>query len=155
MLFAAPRSRRSSISVRAAASALADDKVLVTVAHQRTALRATPTEIPASTEPGVIQSAACGGGSGACYYSTTLSFRNDHTPLPMEFNPRKVFLQLFGHVIESVGQVTNLVPTLDVRALSQVATSNGTRGAQGVAMGLIIKRATRYPITTTASMAKE
>ncbi|MFM2125306.1 MAG: hypothetical protein RL328_1757 [Acidobacteriota bacterium] len=27
---------------------------------------------------------------------TTLSFRDDHTPLPMEYNPRKVFLQLFG-----------------------------------------------------------
>jgi hypothetical protein len=41
-----------------------------------------------------IQSAACG--SGACYYSSTLSFRNPTTPLPMEFNPRKVFVQLFG-----------------------------------------------------------
>jgi hypothetical protein len=40
------------------------------------------------------QSAACG--SGACYYSSTLSFRNATTPLPMEFNPRKVFVQLFG-----------------------------------------------------------
>ena len=40
------------------------------------------------------QSAACG--SGACYYSSTLSFRNSTTPLPMEFNPRKVFVQLFG-----------------------------------------------------------
>src|SRR5688572_25295712 len=40
------------------------------------------------------QSAACG--SGACYYSSTLSFRNETTPLPMEFNPRKVFTQLFG-----------------------------------------------------------
>ena len=34
--------------------------------------------------------------SGGGYYSTTLSFRDDHTPLPMEYNPRKVFLQLFG-----------------------------------------------------------
>src|SRR5690606_22279986 len=40
-----------------------------------------------------IQGAAC---SGACYYSSTLSFRNATTPLPMEFNPRKVFVQLFG-----------------------------------------------------------
>ena len=31
-----------------------------------------------------------------CYYSSTLSFRNATTPLPMEFNPRKVFVQLFG-----------------------------------------------------------
>jgi hypothetical protein len=41
-----------------------------------------------------VQSASCG--SGACYYSSTLSFRNATTPLPMEFNPRKVFVQLFG-----------------------------------------------------------
>jgi Protein of unknown function (DUF1552) len=41
------------------------------------------------------QVAACPSGS-ACYYSTTLSFRNATSPLPMEFNPRKVFVQLFG-----------------------------------------------------------
>jgi hypothetical protein len=43
-----------------------------------------------------VQVAACGGGAGACYYSSTLSFRNAHSPLPMEYNPRKVFTQLFG-----------------------------------------------------------
>lgn len=43
-----------------------------------------------------VQVAACGGGSGGCYYSSTLSFRNANSPLPMEFNPRKVFLSLFG-----------------------------------------------------------
>jgi hypothetical protein len=41
-----------------------------------------------------IQSASCSG--GGCYYSATLSFRDATTPLPMEFNPRKVFVQLFG-----------------------------------------------------------
>jgi hypothetical protein len=41
-----------------------------------------------------IQVAACGG--ARCYYSSTLSFRDAHSPLPMEFNPRKVFIQLFG-----------------------------------------------------------
>jgi hypothetical protein len=41
------------------------------------------------------QAAACPSGAG-CYYSTTLSFRNASSPLPMEFNPRKVFTQLFG-----------------------------------------------------------
>ncbi len=41
------------------------------------------------------QVAACPSGSG-CFYSTTLSFRNATSPLPMEFNPRKVFVQLFG-----------------------------------------------------------
>jgi len=43
-----------------------------------------------------IQAAACSGGSGGCYYSSTLSFRDANSPLPMEFNPRKVFVQLFG-----------------------------------------------------------
>lgn len=43
-----------------------------------------------------VQVAACGGGSGACYYSSTLSFRNETSPLPMEYNPRKVFISLFG-----------------------------------------------------------
>jgi uncharacterized protein DUF1552 len=38
-----------------------------------------------------VQSAA---GSGGSY--TTLSFRDAESPLPMEPNPRKVFLQLFG-----------------------------------------------------------
>jgi hypothetical protein len=38
-----------------------------------------------------IQSAA-----GGSYYSATLAFRDEATPLPMEFNPRKVFVQLFG-----------------------------------------------------------
>jgi hypothetical protein len=40
------------------------------------------------------QAAACSG--AACFYNTTLSFRDAHSPLPMEFNPRKVFIQLFG-----------------------------------------------------------
>lgn len=38
-----------------------------------------------------VQSAAGGGGS-----YTTLSFRDEKSPLPMEYNPRKIFLQLFG-----------------------------------------------------------
>jgi hypothetical protein len=38
-----------------------------------------------------VQVAAGGGGS-----YTTLSFRDPESPLPMEYNPRKVFLQLFG-----------------------------------------------------------
>jgi Protein of unknown function (DUF1552) len=39
----------------------------------------------------IVQAAA---GSGGSY--TTLSFRDAESPLPMEANPRKVFLQLFG-----------------------------------------------------------
>jgi hypothetical protein len=41
-----------------------------------------------------IQAAACG--NARCFYSSTLSFRDAKSPLPMEFNPRKVFIQLFG-----------------------------------------------------------
>ena len=40
------------------------------------------------------QAAACSG--SACFYNTTLSFRDPNSPLPMEYNPRKVFIQLFG-----------------------------------------------------------
>ncbi|MET0282667.1 MAG: DUF1552 domain-containing protein [Steroidobacteraceae bacterium] len=39
-------------------------------------------------------------GAGGGFYSTTLSFRDEHTPLPMEYNPRKVFLQLFGEAAD-------------------------------------------------------
>ncbi|HWL64018.1 MAG TPA: DUF1552 domain-containing protein [Steroidobacteraceae bacterium] len=62
------------------------DQVIAGAIGQETALPSL--EVAAET---TIQSAAGGG-----FYSTTLSFRDAHTPLPMEFNPRKVFLQLFG-----------------------------------------------------------
>jgi hypothetical protein len=43
---------------------------------------------------------AVGGGACdrnyGCSYGATISFRTPSTPLPMEFNPRKVFVQLFG-----------------------------------------------------------
>src|SRR5262245_32426692 len=44
---------------------------------------------------GDIQAVACEAGFG-CLYSSTLSYRNANSPLPMESNPRKVFAQLFG-----------------------------------------------------------
>src|SRR5438270_1165027 len=31
-----------------------------------------------------------------CLYSSTMSYRNANSPLPMESNPRKVFASLFG-----------------------------------------------------------
>jgi hypothetical protein len=62
------------------------DQAIAQVIGQETALPSL--EIAAET---TIQQAAGGG-----YYSSTLSFRDEHTPLPMEYNPRKVFLQLFG-----------------------------------------------------------
>jgi hypothetical protein len=42
-----------------------------------------------------VQAVACAAGFG-CLYSSTLSYRNANSPLPMEANPRKVFEQLFG-----------------------------------------------------------
>src|SRR6202008_1360551 len=41
------------------------------------------------------QAVACEAGFG-CLYSSTLSYRDAHSPLPMESNPRKVFAMLFG-----------------------------------------------------------
>src|SRR5687767_15356860 len=62
------------------------DQVIAKVIGQETPLPSL--EVAAET---TVQSAAGGGG----YYST-LSFRDADSPLPMETNPRKVFLQLFG-----------------------------------------------------------
>jgi len=67
------------------------DQVIAQHIGQDTALPSL--EVAAET---TVQVAACGGGTGGCYYSSTLSFRNANSPLPMEFNPRKIFLQLFG-----------------------------------------------------------
>jgi hypothetical protein len=62
------------------------DQVIAGIIGQETPLPSL--EVAAET---TVQSAAGGGG----YYST-LSFRDAQSPLPMEPNPRKVFLQLFG-----------------------------------------------------------
>src|ERR1043166_3344942 len=62
------------------------DQVIAKVIGQETPLPSL--EVASET---TMQSAAGSGG----YYST-LSFRDAESPLPMEPNPRKVFLQLFG-----------------------------------------------------------
>jgi hypothetical protein len=62
------------------------DQVMAKVISQDTALPSL--ELASET---TVQSAAGNGGS-----YTTLSFRDPESPLPMEANPRKVFLQLFG-----------------------------------------------------------
>ena len=62
------------------------DQVIAKIIGQET--RLPSLEIASET---IVQSAAGGGGS-----YTTLSFRDADSPLPMEPNPRKVFLQLFG-----------------------------------------------------------
>ena len=66
------------------------DQLIAAKIGQETALPSL--EVASET---TTQVAACPSGAG-CYYSTTLSFRNATSPLPMEFNPRKVFTQLFG-----------------------------------------------------------
>jgi hypothetical protein len=48
-----------------------------------------------ATAQGHGQGSACERGYG-CSYSGTLSFRNATTPLPIESNPRTLFLRLFG-----------------------------------------------------------
>jgi len=62
------------------------DQVLAKIISQDTPLPSL--ELASET---TAQVAAGGGGS-----YTTLSFRDAESPLPMEYNPRKVFLQLFG-----------------------------------------------------------
>ena len=62
------------------------DQVIAKVIGQDTPLPSL--EVASET---IVQVAAGGGGS-----YTTLSFRDADSPLPMESNPRKVFLQLFG-----------------------------------------------------------
>jgi uncharacterized protein DUF1552 len=66
------------------------DQIIAEKIGQDTALPSL--EVASET---TTQVAACPSGGG-CFYSTTLSFRNATSPLPMEFNPRKVFTQLFG-----------------------------------------------------------
>ena len=62
------------------------DQVLARIISQDTALPSL--ELASET---TVQQAAGAGGS-----YTTLSFRDAESPLPMEYNPRKVFLQMFG-----------------------------------------------------------
>src|SRR5689334_8677885 len=62
------------------------DQVIAKVISQDTPLPSL--EVSSET---IVQAAA---GSGGSY--STLSFRDAESPLPMESNPRKVFLQLFG-----------------------------------------------------------
>ncbi len=62
------------------------DQVIAKAIGQQTPLPSL--ELSSET---TVQVSAGGGGS-----YTTLSFRDAESPLPMEYNPRKVFLQLFG-----------------------------------------------------------
>ncbi len=66
------------------------DQIIASKIGQETAL----PSLEVASETTITQ------GAGGGYYSTTLSFRDAHTPLPMEYNPRKVFLQLFGEAAD-------------------------------------------------------
>ena len=75
-----------------------------------------------STEGGAVCDPAYG-----CSYGHTVSFRSPTQPLPMEFNPRKVFYRLFGQgdtaeeraaIVSETGSILDAVAG-DARALSQ------------------------------------
>ncbi|HEY1899616.1 MAG TPA: DUF1552 domain-containing protein, partial [Steroidobacteraceae bacterium] len=66
------------------------DQIAAAVIGQGTPL----PSIEVATEKGGID-AACDRTYG-CVYSSTISFRTATTPLPMEYNPRKLFQKLFG-----------------------------------------------------------
>jgi hypothetical protein len=55
----------------------------------------TYPSLEVATAQGHGQGSACERGYG-CAYTSTLSFRNATTPLPIESNPRSLFLRLFG-----------------------------------------------------------
>jgi hypothetical protein len=67
---------------------------------------------------------------------TTLSFRDEHTPLPMEYNPRKVFLRLFGEgdsPQERVAMARQKSSVLDM-ILERVNTLKGDLGSEDKAI---------------------
>jgi hypothetical protein len=80
---------RPDTGAKAASMAVTLDQVIAQRLGQETALPSL--EICSET---TIQVAACGG--AGCYYASTLSYAAPNAPLPMEYNPRKVFTQLMG-----------------------------------------------------------
>jgi hypothetical protein len=87
--------------------------------------------LESATAQGHGQGSACERGYG-CSYSGTLSFRNATTPLPIESNPRQMFLRLFGQgdsaterkfLTEQTGSLLDMIA-------GEVTTLRGTLGAQ-------------------------
>jgi hypothetical protein len=66
------------------------DQMIAAKIGQQTALPSI--EVCSESE---TQAVACEAGFG-CLYSSTISYRNANSPMPMESNPRKVFAALFG-----------------------------------------------------------
>jgi len=80
---------RPDTAAKGASMAITLDQVIAKQLGQKTALPSL--EICSET---TIQVAACGG--AGCYYAATTSYSGPNSPLPMEYNPRKVFIQLMG-----------------------------------------------------------
>jgi hypothetical protein len=80
---------RPDTQAKGASMAITLDQVIAQKLGQTTALPSL--EVASET---TIQVAACGG--AGCYYASTTSYASPNTPLPMEYNPRKVFIQLMG-----------------------------------------------------------
>jgi hypothetical protein len=96
------------------------DQVLAKVISQDTPLPSL--ELAAET---TAQVAAGGGGS-----YTTLSFRDAESPLPMEYNPRKVFLALFGEgdtprERAAIAQQTNSILDLSLERTKKLQSELG------------------------------
>lgn len=80
---------RPDADAKGASMAITLDQLIAKQLGQETALPSL--EVCSET---TIQVAACGG--AGCYYASTLSYADPTSPLPMEYNPRKVFIQLLG-----------------------------------------------------------
>src|SRR5688572_1972970 len=65
------------------------------IAAEKLGQDTTYPSLEVATAQGHGQGSACERGYG-CAYTSTLSFRNATTPLPIESNPRSLFLRLFG-----------------------------------------------------------
>jgi Protein of unknown function (DUF1552) len=80
---------RPDTAAKEASMAITLDQVIAQRLGQKTVLPSL--EVASET---TIQVAACGG--AGCYYASTTSYGGPNSPLPMEYNPRKVFIQLMG-----------------------------------------------------------
>lgn len=80
---------RPDTEAKGASMAITLDQMVAQHIGQKTALPSL--EVCSET---TIQVAACGG--AGCYYASTTSYSGPNTPLPMEYNPRKVYIELMG-----------------------------------------------------------
>jgi hypothetical protein len=80
---------RPDTAAKNASMSITLDQVIAQRLGQKTALPSL--EVCSET---TIQVAACGG--AGCYYASTTAYSGPNSPLPMEYNPRKVFIQLMG-----------------------------------------------------------